>query len=168
MPHEEWTRGDYTISTDPARLNIDVIYSFLRTSYWAGPHLPRDIVERSIANSLTFGVYKLPSPLGEGPGEGSQAGFARVITDYATFAYVADVFILQEHRGHGLGVWLMECIAAHPQLQDLRRWMLGTRDAHTLYEKTGWTRIAPDDTRWMEKADPAVYERLAKEKSPRE
>jgi GNAT superfamily N-acetyltransferase len=169
IPHQEWTRGDYTISTDPARLDVDVIHNFLRTSYWTGPHLPRDVVERSIANSLTFGVYhtrrtELPSPLGEGPGEGStQVGFARVITDYSTFAYLADVFILEGHRGHGLGIWLMECIAAHPRLQNLRRWMLGTRDAHTLYEKSGWTRIGPEDGRWMEKADPTVYERLAKE-----
>ena len=151
IPHEEWTRGDYTISTDPSRLDIDVIHGFLRTSYWAGEHLPRDIVERSIANSLTFGVYR----------DGAQVGGARVITDYATFAYVADVFVLEEHRGNGLGVWLMECIAAHPQLQNLRRWMLGTRDAHTLYEKSGWTRIGPDDDRWMEKADPDVYRRLS-------
>jgi GNAT superfamily N-acetyltransferase len=75
---------------------------------------------------------------------------------------VADVFVLAEHRGKGLGVWLMECISEHPRLQNLRRWMLGTRDAHTLYEKTGWTRIKPDDDRWMEKADPDVYERMAK------
>ena len=90
-------------------------------------------------------------------------GGARVITDYATFAYVADVFVLEEHRGKGLGVWLMECVASHPRLQDLRRWLLGTRDAHSLYEKSGWTRIAAGDDRWMERADPGVYERLAKE-----
>ena len=88
-----------------------------------------------------------------------------MITDYATFAYVADVFVLEEHRGQQLGVWLMECVAAHPRLQNLRRWMLGTRDAHTLYEKTGFTPIKPDDDRWMEKADPDVYERLARNDS---
>jgi GNAT superfamily N-acetyltransferase len=87
-------------------------------------------------------------------------GFARVVTDYATFAYLADVFVIEEYRGRGLSVWLMECVAAHPRLQGLRRWMLGTRDAHTLYEKSGWTRIAPDDGRWMEKADPDIYERM--------
>jgi GNAT superfamily N-acetyltransferase len=163
MPHEEWTRGDYTISTDPSRLDVDVIHSFLRTAYWAGEHLPREIVERSIENSLCFGVYvdgaQAPSP--------AQVGFARAITDYATFAYVADVFILPEHRGKKLGVWLMECVASHPRLQNLRRWMLGTRDAHTLYEKTGWTRIAPDDERWMERSDPDVYRRLAEEDASR-
>jgi GNAT superfamily N-acetyltransferase len=129
------------------------VHGFLRTSYWAGEHLPRDVVERSIENSLTFGIYR----------DGTQVGGARVVTDYATFAYVADVFVLEEHRGKGLGVWLMKCVAAHPRLQNLRRWMLGTRDAHSLYEKSGWTRIGPDDERWMERADPGVYERLASE-----
>jgi GNAT superfamily N-acetyltransferase len=159
--HEEWTRGDYTISTDPARLDVDVIHGFLRAAYWAGEHLPRDIVERSIENSLAFGVYHDEG--GRAPSPAPQIGGARVITDYATFAYVADVFVLEEHRGKGLGVWLMECVAAHPRLQNLRRWMLGTRDAHTLYEKTGWTRIRPDDVRWMERTDPEVYRRLAGE-----
>jgi GNAT superfamily N-acetyltransferase len=148
---EEWRRGEYVISTDPARLDFDVIHGFLRTAYWAGEHLPRDIVERAAASSLNFGVYLHHAQIGHG----------RVITDHATFAYVADVFMLPEHRGKGLGVWLMECIAAHPRLQNLRRWMLGTRDAHTLYEKTGWTRIRSDDDRWMERADQDVYRRMA-------
>lgn len=143
-------RGEYVVSTDPGRLDIDVIHGFLRRSYWASESLPREFVARAVQNSLNFGIYR----------ESAQVGGARVITDYATFAYVADVFVLEEHRGHGLGVWMMECIAEHPQLQNLRRWMLGTRDAHTLYEKTGWSRIKPDDGRWMEKADPGVYERL--------
>jgi GNAT superfamily N-acetyltransferase len=150
MP-EEWTRGECVVSTDPARLDVGVIYGFLRRAYWA-KDIPRQVVERAIANSLNFGLY-------EG---GRQIGFARVVTDRATFAYVADVFVLEDHRGQKLSVWLMECVAAHPELQDLRRWMLGTRDAHSLYEKTGFTRIAPDDGRWMEKADPDVYERMAK------
>ena len=149
---EVWERGEYVISDDRARVDVDVVHQFLRTAYWAGEHLPRDIVERSIENSLTCGVYH----------GGEQVGGARVVTDYATFAYVADVFVLEEHRGKGLGVWLMECIAQHPRLQNLRRWMLGTRDAHTLYEKTGWARIKPDDDRWMEKAAPDLYERMAK------
>ena len=149
---EEWVRGEYVVSDDRARVDVDVVHAFLRTSYWASPYLPRDVVERGIENSLNFGVYRGTE----------QVGGARVITDYATFAYVADVFVLEEHRGKGLGVWLMECVAAHPRLQDLRRWLLGTRDAHTLYEKTGWTRIGPDDERWMERADPGVYERRSK------
>jgi GNAT superfamily N-acetyltransferase len=149
---EEWTQGEYAISDDRGRIDIDVVHAFLRTSYWAGEFLPRDVVERSVENSLNFGVYR----------GAAQVGGARVVTDYATFAYVADVFVLEEHRGKGLGVWLMECVAAHPRLQNLRRWLLGTRDAHTLYEKTGWTRIGPEDERWMERADPEVYERMSK------
>ena len=150
---EEWQRGEYVISTDPARLDLDVIHGFLRMAYWAGEHLPREIVERAVEHSLNFGVY-----LGD-----TQIGNARVITDEATFAYVADVFVLEEHRGKKLAVWLMECVAAHPRLQNLRRWMLGTRDAHALYEKTGFTRVKADDDRWMERADPNVYERLKRE-----
>jgi GNAT superfamily N-acetyltransferase len=147
----EWQRGEYTVSTDPARLDIDVIHAFLRRAYWAGDHLPRKIVVRAAEHSLNFGVYH----------DGSQVGGARVITDCATFAYVADVFVLEGHRGRGLSVWMMECVAAHPELQGLRRWMLGTRDAHTLYEKSGFTAIKQDDGRWMEKADPDVYRRQA-------
>jgi GNAT superfamily N-acetyltransferase len=147
----EWQRGEYAISTDRSRLDIDVIHAFLRRAYWAGEHLPREVVERSAEHSLNFGVYC----------NEAQIGGARVITDYATFAYVADVFVLEEHRGKRLGVWMMECVAAHPELQGLRRWMLGTRDAHTLYEKSGFTTIKQDDGRWMEKADPDVYKRQA-------
>ena len=152
---EEWTRGEYVISTDPARFDLGVIHGFLRGSYWA-KGVPREIVERAIEGSLTFGIYR----------ERAQVGGARVITDSATFAYVADVFVLEEHRGHRLGVWLMDCIAEHPQLQNLRRWMLGTRDAHSLYEKTGFTRMKADDDRWMEKVDPDVYERLQEGREP--
>lgn len=150
---QEWRRDDgYVISDDTARLDLDVIHGFLRRAYWAGEHLPREVVDRAVAHSLNFGLYQ---------GE-AQVGGARVITDYTTFAYVADVFVLEEHRGRKLAVWLMECVTAHPSLQDLRRWMLGTRDAHALYEKTGFTRMKDDDGRWMEKADPGVYERLAR------
>ncbi len=106
--------------------------------------MPLDVVRRGIEHSLNFGLYA--------EGGTRQAGLARIITDYATFAYVCDVFVLDEYRGRGLGVWLMECVAAHPQLQGLRRWMLGTKDAHGLYEKTGFTALAAPE-RWMEKAD---------------
>ncbi len=147
----EWQRGGHVISTDPARLDLDAIHAFLRRSYWAGEHMPRSVVERAVEHSLNFGLYR----------DDEQIGGARVITDYATFAYVADVFVLEEHRGQKLAVWMMECVAEHPGLQGLRRWMLGTRDAHALYEKTGWTRVATDDGRWMEKADPDVYRRMA-------
>ena len=106
------------------------------------------MVEKSIANSLCFGVYF----------EGNQVGFARLATDKATFAYLADVFILDEHRGKGLSKWLMATIHAHPELQGLRRWLLGTRDAHGLYEQFGWTRFGDEQKeRFMQFHNPNVY-----------
>jgi GNAT superfamily N-acetyltransferase len=124
----ERSRDGYVISTDPARLDVDVIHEFLRGSYWS-PNVPRDVVERAIAHSIPFGLYA--------PG-GAQVGFARVVSDRAAFAYVGDVFVLEAHRGRGLGVWLMEAILAHPELQGLRRWHLATRDAHELYRRFGF------------------------------
>lgn len=122
---------DYTISDDKTKLNLDLIQQFLsQESYWA-QNVPLDIVERSIANSMCSGVYK---------GD-EQVGFARVITDQATFAYLADVFILPEHRGKGLSKQLIETISNWPSLQGLRRWVLATRDAHTLYEQFGFTAL---------------------------
>jgi GNAT superfamily N-acetyltransferase len=138
-------RGDYTISTDPALVDIDVVHAFLARSYWAAG-VSRDVVERSVAGSLVFGVYR---------GVG-QVGFARVITDFATTAYLADVFVLEAHRGRGLAAWLMETIHAHPRLQGLRVWRLATKDAHALYEKAGWRRVAHPE-RLMEIIDPLVY-----------
>jgi GNAT superfamily N-acetyltransferase len=133
----EWIRGHFRVSTDRRRLDLDVIHGFLSRSYWA-EGIPRDVVERSIGNSLPFGVYD----------EDRQVGFARVVTDRATFAYVADVFVLEEYRGRGLSKWLMECILAHPELQELRRWQLSTRDAHGLYARYGFT--APEPGNLME------------------
>lgn len=132
----ETTRGDgYTISTDRRRLDLGAVHAFLRDeSYWA-PGIPRETVERAVANSLCFGIYA--------PG-GEQAGFARVVTDRATFAYLCDVFVLRAHRGAHLGVWLVETVLAHPDLPGLRRWMLGTRDAHELYGRFGFQRILGD------------------------
>ena len=127
MTREEWTRDEYTISTDPARIDIGAVHRFLRESYWS-PGIPRDVVERAIAGSLCFGLYR---------GQ-EQVGFARVATDYATFGYVMDVFVLPEHRGKGLSVWLMQTILGHPRLQDFRIWRLATRDAHGVYEKVGF------------------------------
>lgn len=128
---EEWRRDEYAISTDPARLNVALIHEHLSTAtYWAVGR-PREAVERSIANSLAFGVYK----------GNQQVGFARVITDYATFAWLADVFVLPAFQGQGLGKWLMEVITGHPRLQGLRRWMLGTRDAHRLYAQYGFMSL---------------------------
>src|SRR5579862_6085122 len=137
------------ISTDAARLDLRVVHDFLATqSYWA-EGVPREIVARSIANALCFGVY-----------EGTkQIGFARVISDYATFAYLADVFIIKEYRGRGLSKALMDTIIAHPHLQGLRRFTLGTADAHGLYRKYGFTD-APHPERQMERADPDIYRRI--------
>jgi GNAT superfamily N-acetyltransferase len=147
---EEWHRGEFVVSTDPSLLDVPAIHRWLsEESYWTRG-VPLDVVRRGIEHSLNFGLYA--------EGGARQAGLARIITDYATFAYVCDVFVLDEFRGRGLGVWLMECVAAHPQLQGLRRWMLGTKDAHGLYEKTGFTALALPD-RWMEKVDADVYKR---------
>jgi GNAT superfamily N-acetyltransferase len=121
---------EYQVSTDPARLDIEVIHSYLTQSYWAAG-IARERVERSIAHSLCFGLYHL----------GNQVGFARVISDFTTFAYLADVFVLESHRGRGLSKWMMACILDHPELQGLRRWMLGTRDAHGLYAQFGFTEL---------------------------
>jgi len=137
-PLLEARRGELLVSTDRGRLQIDVVHAFLARSYWA-EGIPRNTVERSIANSLCFGLY-------DGAG---QVGFARVITDRATYAYLADVFVLESHRGRGLSAWLMECIRSHPELQGLRRWGLVTRDAHGLYRKFGFRELRHPE-RFME------------------
>ena len=136
----EWTRDGYTISDDPARVDVDAVHRYLsEESYWA-PGVPRDVVERSIAGSLPFGLY---AP------DGSLAGFARAVTDRAVFAYLADVFVLSEHRGRGFGVWLIQVVMEHPELQGLRRWVLYTEDAHGLYERFGFGPAATPE-RYME------------------
>jgi len=144
---DTWHHGDYTISTDRSRLNIDLSHNYLSNeSYWAAGR-SREVVARSIENSLPFGIYK----------SGEQVGFARIVTDYATFAWVADVFILPEHRGRSLSKWLMEVIIAHQQLQGFRRWVLSTKDAHGLYEKFGFIKLHRPE-RWMERPDPNMKE----------
>ncbi len=141
----EWKRGDFTISTERNRLNRGVIHAFLASSYWARG-IPRETLDRAIDNALCFGVY-----------DGDrQVGFARVVTDCATFAYLADVFVIESHRGRGLSKWLLEAILGHPQLQGLRRWSLATRDAHGLYEQFGFRRPANPD-RLMEIVDSDIY-----------
>ena len=127
----EWRRGEYLISTDRWLLDPQVIHGYLSTSYWAAG-VPEEVVGRSIENSFNFGVYR----------DEEQVGFARVVTDRATFAYLADVFVLEAHRGQGLGKWLVEVILSHPDLQGLRRWMLATRDAHDLYQRYAFTELA--------------------------
>ncbi|MEO8032356.1 MAG: GNAT family N-acetyltransferase [Gemmatimonadota bacterium] len=129
--HQTWQRDSYTISTDPSRIDLKAVHGYLSGSYWAEA-IPIELVARSIAGSLAFGIYH---------GDG-QVGFARVISDKATFAYVADVYVLESHRGQGLSKWLMEAIGSHPDLQGLRRWMLATRDAHGLYAQFGFTPVA--------------------------
>jgi GNAT superfamily N-acetyltransferase len=140
----EARRGDYVVSTDQARLDLDVIYGYLSRSYWAAGR-PREIVARSLHGSLCFGLYH---------GE-RQVGLARVISDRATFAWLCDVFVLEEHRGEGLGVWLIETVLSHPELQGLRRFLLATRDAHELYTRFGFAPLAAPE-RWMERLPDAA------------
>ena len=143
----EWQRGQYTISTDTARLNLGVVHGFLCGSYWA-KGIPAEVIRRSIGHSLPFGVY-------EGA---AQVGFARVVTDRATFAYLCDVFVIESHRGRGLAKWLVGVVIAHPELQGLRRWLLATKDAHKLYRRFGFTELEHPEI-FMEQHAPGVYKR---------
>jgi GNAT superfamily N-acetyltransferase len=142
----EHRRGEFLISTDPSRLDLAVIHGFLTNCYWA-KGIPRDVVARSIEHSLCFGIYD---------SKGAQVGFARVVSDLATVAYLGDVFVLESHRGRGLGKWMMERIMKHPALGNLRRWILLTRDAHRLYSQYGFTSLSAPE-RYMELDRPDVY-----------
>lgn len=135
----ETQKDNYTISTDPARLDIDAIAAMLTRAYWAQGRT-REMIARYVQHSLVFGIYH----------ENKQIGLARIVSDYTTFAWLCDVFIHEDHRGKGLGKWLMETIHSHPDLQGLRRWLLATRDAHGLYEQFGWTLLDHPE-RWMHK-----------------
>jgi GNAT superfamily N-acetyltransferase len=135
MVHSVFHLGDYEISTDPARLDADAIHQYLTQSYWA-KGIPRDRVDKSLQASLCFGVYQ----------EGEQIGLARIISDYATFAYLCDVYILEEHRGHGLGKWLNQTVVNQPELQGLRRFQLATKDAHSLYEQFGFRPLSKPES----------------------
>lgn len=139
MPQITETRRDrFIISTDPSRLDMDAIAEMLKRSYWASGR-SRERLERALANSLVFGLY-----------DGDrQIGLARIVSDYAVFAYLCDVFIHEDYRGKGLGKWLMQTVHNHPDLQGLRRWLLATRDAHGLYAQYGWKPLANPE-RWME------------------
>ena len=134
----ETYKDNFTISTDPARLDLDTISDFLTRAYWALGR-PRERTERALANSLVFGLYD----------GNKQIGLARVVSDYAIFAYLCDVFIHEEYRAHGLGKWLIETVMSHPDLQGLRRWTLATRDAHGLYRQFGWNDMQNPE-KWME------------------
>jgi len=146
-PAVEYRKGEFVLSTDRERLDLDVIHGFLTECYWA-KGISREIVARSIENSLCFGVYS----------GNQQVGFARVISDFATYAYIADVFVLNTHRGCGLGKWLMECIMQHPQLQGLRRWSVVTSDAHGLYAKSGF-KAPKRPENYMERHNEEIYRR---------
>jgi N-acetylglutamate synthase-like GNAT family acetyltransferase len=140
--------GRFLISTDRSKLDLDMIHKFLTRSYWAGG-IPRATVARSIENSLCFGVYD----------GADQIGFARVISDFATYAYIADVFVLEPYRERGLGKELMASIMAHPDLQGLRRWSLGTRDAHGLYSQFGFKPVDNPSPIMMEIVNADIYSR---------
>src|SRR6266446_3247137 len=143
----EWQQGDYIISTDNNRLDIRIIHDFISNqSYWAQGR-PLETVQRALDHSLNFGLYK----------SDQQVGFARVVTDYATFGWIADVFVLTEHRGQGLSKWLMEVILSHRDLQGFRRWVLATKDAHSLYARFGFIALHRPE-RWMERPDPNMKE----------
>ena len=132
------TKDEYEIDDDPGRVDLDVVQGFLSGSYWA-EGVPRGVVERSVANSLNLGLYHA----------GTQVGLTRAVTDRATFAWVADVFVLPEHRGRGLAHWMVETLLAHPDLAGLRRWILATSDAHQVYADCGFTPLAAPE-RFME------------------
>jgi ribosomal protein S18 acetylase RimI-like enzyme len=139
--------GAYEISTDSARLDVVAIHAYLARSYWS-PGIPIEIVERALRHSLCFGVYESAS--------GAQVGFARIVTDYATFAYLCDVYVLEEHRGHGLGKRMMRELMAHPALTGARRIMLATRDAHGLYRHSGFVEAGRAGN-LMEIVRPDIY-----------
>jgi len=136
----------YRLSFDASDMQVDAIHAFLAQSYWA-ENIERAVVERAIAGSLCVGTFA--------PG-GDQVGFARVVTDCATFAYLADVYVLEAHRGHGLAARMVTALHDHPDLQGLRRWMLATSDAHGLYAALGWTPVE-DGTPFMQRHFPDVY-----------
>ena len=145
----ERRRDHFCISTDPARLDLQAVHAYLSRAYWS-EGIPIDTVAKAIEGSLCFGLF-----------DGArQIGLARVITDKATFAYLCDVYVLEEYRGQGLGKWLMDAVLLHPDLQNLRRFMLLTRDAHGLYEQFGFTTVTQTRS-YMEIAPPDIYKRIA-------
>lgn len=147
----EARQDDYQMSTDPAKLDVEAIHAFLTIAHWS-PGIPLSMVKTALANSLCFGVYH----------RGKQVGLSRVVTDYATYAYLCDVYVLEGHRGKGLGHWMVECVMTHPELQNLRRFTLATRDAHGIYAAFGFTGLQTPE-RMMERHDPGVYQRIAAE-----
>jgi GNAT superfamily N-acetyltransferase len=147
----ELREGDVVVSCDAARLEVDRIHAFLTASYWA-EGVSHEIVAQSIENSIPFGLYVA----------GRQVGFARVISDRSSYAYLADLYVEEDHRGKGLSKLLMRAVLSHPELQGLRRWLLGTRDAHGLYRQFGFTELQRP-ARWMEKVERGLYEHEGRE-----
>jgi len=141
----EWKQGEFTITDSREDLDFETIHNFLRESYWA-KGIPRSVVEKSVNHSLCFGLYH----------NSQLVGFGRVVTDQATFAFLADVFVVSAHRGRGLGKWLVSCILGHPELQGLRRWLLATLDAHGLYGQYGFVALRKPEV-FMEINDPNIY-----------
>jgi GNAT superfamily N-acetyltransferase len=148
----EVRRGEYSISTDRKKLDVAAIHTYLTTSYWS-PGIPLATVEKAVRGSICFGLYH----------GAAQIGLARVVTDCATYAYLCDVYILEQHRGQDLGKWLMETVVSHPELQGLRRFTLATRDAHGLYAQYGFQPLA-EPARHMEINVPNIYRRGSEEK----
>lgn len=143
----EWKQGGFTISDRRDEMDVASIHNFLCKTYWA-EGIPKPVVEKAMKNSLCFGLFH----------DSKQVGFGRVVTDRATFAYLADVFVVPAYQGRGLGKWLISCVLAHPELQGLRRWLLATLDAHGLYEQNGFVALRNPDL-FMEIHDPDIYQR---------
>jgi GNAT superfamily N-acetyltransferase len=141
----KWTKEEFSITCDPDKQDLDAIHGFISQSYWA-KGIPRETVRKSLDGSLCFALLH----------RNKQIGFARVISDFATVAYLGDVFVLEEYRRQGLSKWLMECVSSHPDLQGLRRWLLATSDAHGLYEEFGFTALSKPHL-FMERHNPSVY-----------
>lgn len=150
MEIKTWKQQDFTCSTDPSRLQVEKIHKFLSTeAYWCDS-IPLSVVQKAIANSLCFGLYN---------SAGDQIGFARIVSDFATFAWLCDVYIEKDYRGRGLSKWMMECILAHPDLKGLRRICLATKDAHSLYLKYGF-EVTKTPGNWMEIKDNEIYKKV--------
>lgn len=147
--HSEWKRDSLIVTTDPARQDVKAVHAFLTRAYWC-EGISLEIVERAVRHSLCFGMID----------GAAQVGLARVVTDYATFGYLCDVYVLESHRGKGLGRWLIECVMAHPQLQGLRRFNLSTRDAHKLYADFGFQSLRSPESQ-MERHKPDIYKNAA-------
>lgn len=145
----QWKQNGFTVTDNREDLDMETVHAFLCESYWA-KGIPRPVLERAVENSLCFGLYH----------DSQQIGFGRAVSDLATFAYLADVFVVPAYRGRGLGKWLVSCILDHPALQGLRRLLLATRDAHGLYERNGFAPLR--NSGWfMEINDPEIYQRGA-------